>query len=99
ADKLKAYEVYIADMLRMAGYADPEKNAHAIVAFETAIARVSWTRIEQRDDTKTYNPMKLAALNAYAPGFEWDAFFKGAGVSQAKKVVVAENTAFPKIAA
>ena len=98
ADKLKAYEVYIADMLKMAGYADPEKNAHAIVAFETQIAKVSWTRIEQRDDTKTYNPMPLASLATYAPGFEWAQFFKGAGVSQAKKVVVAENTAFPKIA-
>ncbi len=98
ADKLKAYEVYIADMLRMGGYADPEKNAHAIVAFETQIAKVSWTRIEQRDDTKTYNPMPLASLVTYAPGFEWGQFFKGAGVTQAKKVVVAENTAFPKIA-
>jgi len=98
ADKLKAYEVYVADMLRMAGYADPVKNAHAIVAFETRIAKVSWTRIEQRDDTKTYNPMPLTSLATFAPGFQWGAFFKAAGVSQAKKVVVAENTAFPKIA-
>ena len=98
ADKLKAYEAYITDMLKMAGYADPAKAAHAIVAFETEIAKVSWTRIDQRDDTKTYNPMPLTALPAYAPGFGWGAFFKAAGVSQAKKVVVAENTAFPKIA-
>ncbi len=98
ADKLKAYQAYIADMLKMAGYADPDKSAAAVVAFETEIAKVSWTRIEQRDDTKTYNPMALTALPAYAPGFGWAAFFKGAGVSQAKKVVVAENTAFPKIA-
>jgi putative endopeptidase len=98
ADKLKAYEAYVTDMLRMAGYPDAAGNAHAIVAFETEIAKVSWTRIEQRDDTKTYNPMKLTALPAYAPGFDWAAFFKGAGVTQAKKVVVAENTAFPRIA-
>ena len=98
ADKLKAYEVYVADMLKMAGYPDPAKNAHAIVAFETEIAKASWTRIEQRDDTKTYNPMPLASLSTFAPGFEWSAFFKAAGVSQAKKVIVAENTAFPKIA-
>ena len=98
ADKLKAYETYITDMLTLAGYADPAKNAHDIVALETAIAKVSWTRIERRDDTKTYNPMKLSELPALAPGFDWQAFFKGAGVTQAKKIIVAENTAFPKIA-
>ncbi|MGN6424852.1 MAG: M13 family metallopeptidase [Asticcacaulis sp.] len=94
ADKLKAYQAYIADMLKMAGYADPDKNAADIVALETAIAKVHWTRIESRDDTKTYNPMALSDLNAYAPGFNWDGFFKAAGVSQAQKVIVAQNTAF-----
>ena len=98
ADKLKAYEVYVTDMLTLAGYADPAKNAHDIVALETEIAKVSWTRIENRDDTKTYNPMALKDLNTLAPGFQWDAFFKAAGVSKAKKVIVAQNTAFPKIA-
>ncbi len=98
ADKRAAYEVYVTDMLRMAGYPDPAKHAKAIVAMETAIAKVSWPLAERRDDTKTYNPMALTALPKYAPGFDWAAFFKGAEVSTAKKVVVAENTAFPKIA-
>ncbi len=99
ADKLKAYEVYIADMLARTGYPDAAKHAHDIVAMETEIAKVSWTRTESRDDTKTYNPMKLSDLPALAPGFDWNAFFKGAGVTKAKKVIVAQNTAFPKIAA
>ncbi|MDI7775322.1 M13 family metallopeptidase [Asticcacaulis sp. EMRT-3] len=99
ADKLKAYEVYITDMLTMSGYPDPAASAHQIVDFETQIAKVSWTLDQRRDDTKTYNPMALNDLNTYAPGFGWDAFFKGAGVARAQKVIVAENTAFPKIAA
>lgn len=98
ADKRKAYEAYVTDMLRMIAYPDAAKNAKAIVAMETEIAKVSWTRIERRDDTKTYNPMALTALPKYAPGFDWAAFFKGAEVSTAQKVIVAENTAFPKIA-
>ena len=98
ADKKAAYEVYITDLFKLTGYPTPEASAKAIVALETEIAKVSWTRIERRDDTKTYNPMPLSALPAYAPGFDWTAFFAGAGVSKAQKVVVAENTAFPKIA-
>ncbi|MEI9903409.1 MAG: M13 family metallopeptidase N-terminal domain-containing protein [Asticcacaulis sp.] len=38
ADKKAAYEAYVAQMLGMAGYPDPAKNAHDIVALETAIA-------------------------------------------------------------
>ncbi len=99
ADKLKAYEGYVADMLARTGYPDAARHAHDIVALETEIAKVSWTRTESRDDTKTYNPMKLSELPGFAPGFDWNAFFKGAGVTKAKKVIVAQNTAFPKIAA
>ena len=99
ADKLKLYEAYVAKMLTMAGYPDPAGNAHAIVAFETEIAKVSWSRAERRDPVKTYNPMKLSELATTAPGFEWADYLKAAGLDHASKVIVSENTAFPKIAA
>jgi len=98
ADKLELYEAYVTDMLRLIGYPDAAGAAKKIIAFETEIARVSWTRIESRDDDKTYNPMSLAELTAYAPGFDWAGFLKGAGVDRADKLIVAQNTAFPKIA-
>ncbi len=98
ADKKAGYEAYVTDMLRLVGWPDAAKAAKDIVAMETKIAEAHWTRIESRDDTKTYNPMKLSELPAYAPGFDWNAFFAGARVTTAKKVVVAQNTAFPKIA-
>jgi len=94
-----AYEAYIAKMLGLAGWANPEANAKAIVAMETEVAKVSWTRAERRDDDKTYNPMATAELAKFAPGFDWQAFLAGASLSPAKRVIVAENTAFPKIAA
>jgi putative endopeptidase len=93
------YEAYVARLLTLAGWPDAEAHAKAIVAMETKIAEVSWTRAERRDDDKTYNPFKTADLAAYAPGFDWAAFMDGAGLSKVDRVVVAENTAFPKIAA
>ncbi len=98
ADKKTKYEAYVADMLGKIGYPDAKKNAHDIVAFESAIAEVSWTRIERRDSTKTYNPMKLSDLPTYAPGFDWKLYFTAAGVAGAKKIILSENTAIPKIA-
>ena len=95
----KAYEAYVAKLLTLAGWPDAEAHAKAILAMETEVARVSWTRAEQRDDDKTYNPYDAAALGDLAPGFDWAAFLSGADLSAATRVVVAENTAFPRIAA
>ena len=54
----QAYQAYVAKMLTLAGWPDAEaRSAKAIVAMETEIAKVSWTRAEQRDPVKTYNPM------------------------------------------
>ncbi len=99
ADKKAKYELYVADMLSKIGYPDAVRNAHDIVALETRIADVSWTRIQRRDATMTYNPMKLSEVPAFAPGFDWAAFFHGAGVSASHQVVLRDNTAMPKIAA
>ena len=94
-----AYEAYIAQMLTLAGWERPAENAKAIVALETEIAKVSWTRAERRDDDKTYNPFEIAKLSEYAPGFAWKQYMDGAHLAKADRVVVSENTAFPKIAA
>ena len=93
-----AYEAYVAAMLTQVGWPEPQAAAKAIVATETRIAEVSWTRAERRDDDKTYNPFEIGQLKAYAPDFPWEAFMQGAGLSKVNRVVVAENTAFPKIA-
>lgn len=94
-----AFEAHVARLLTLAGWTEPAANAKAIVDLETRIAEVSWTRAERRDDDKTYNPVEIAGLPAFAPGFPWAAFLDGARLTRAKKVIVAENTAFPKIAA
>jgi putative endopeptidase len=92
------YQQYVADMLRLAGWAEPEKNAADIVAMETRIAEAHWTRAEGRDRDKTYNPMTVAELEKNAPGFPWRIYFKEAGIDKADRAVVRQNTALPKIA-
>jgi putative endopeptidase len=99
AEKKKAYQAYVAQMLSLAGWDNPEANAAAIVDFETQIAQVSWTRAERRDPDKSYNPMSPAELAAAAPGFDWGAWLNGAGLGSVHRVIVRENTAAPKIAA
>ena len=99
APQRAAYQAYVEKVLGLAGWPDAAKAARDIVALETEVARVSWTRAERRDDDKTYNPFETARLASFAPGFDWTAFLAGADLGAAPRVVVAENTAFPKIAA
>ncbi len=96
--QLARYRDYVAQLLGMAGWADPAGSAAKVVAMETRIAQAHWTRAQSRDRDKTYNPVSLAKLKAQAPGFAWDAFWPAAGLSKASRVIVAQNSAVPKIA-
>jgi putative endopeptidase len=92
------YQQYVAQMLRLAGWEQPEQSAAAIVALETEIARAHWSRAESRNRDRTYNPMTMAELQAQAPGFPWASYFRAAGVDHAQRVIVGQNTAVPKLA-
>jgi putative endopeptidase len=93
------YQKYVADMLRLIGWDEPDKNAADIVALETKIADAHWTRAESRNRDKTYNPATVAELEKTAPGFPWTAWFKDADLGKADRAVLRQNTAFPKLAA
>jgi putative endopeptidase len=92
------YQQYVAQMLGLAGWEQPEDSAAKVVALETEIARAHWSRAESRNRDKTYNPMTQAELEAQAPGFPWATYFRAAGVDHAQKAIVAQNTAVPKLA-
>jgi putative endopeptidase len=93
------YQKYVADILRLIGWDEPEKNAADIVALETKIAEAHWTRAESRNRDKTYNPATVAELEKSAPEFPWRRYFREAGTDKAERAVVRQNTAFPKLAA
>lgn len=96
AQKTK-YEAYVGQLLKLSGWQGA--SAKDVVAFETKIAEASWTKAEQRDADKVYNPATIAELEKLAPGFAWKQFLGEAGLSKATRVVVAEKSAFPKLAA
>lgn len=74
-EKLKTtrekYVAYIEKMLTMSGDTDAKKHANEILALETEIAKIQWTKVENRDPVKTYNPITLKKLKVLAPHFDW----------------------------
>ena len=93
------YRAYVETLLRGVGWPDPPAAAAAVVALETRIAGASWSKAQQRDPNAVYNPMTVAELERLAPGFAWRAYLREAGLGGTDRVIVAEKSAFPKLAA
>jgi putative endopeptidase len=81
------YRAHIARMFTLAGEPDADARAAKILAFETELAKVHWTREDSRDADKTYNLRSFAQLNAEAPGFDWQGYFSESGVVPTQIVV------------
>ncbi|OWY41130.1 peptidase M13 [Xenophilus sp. AP218F] len=82
----KAYLAYLTRLLRLAGEPDAARRARAVLAFETAIARMQWSNVENRDIQKTYNKTATADLPGKLPGYDWPALLADAGVARARQV-------------
>ena len=92
------YVEYIAQMLELAGWDEPQQRAEDVMRMETRIAEAHWTRADSRDRSKTYNPVALEEFDTTAPGFPWSTFFNAAGVDYAEQAVVRQDSAFPEMA-
>jgi putative endopeptidase len=83
-DKLKdarvKYVAHVEKMLGMAGDKDAAISAKDILALETAMANMQWTRAENRDPFRTYNRIDLAQLAGLAPGYDWKRWLSEAGI-------------------
>jgi putative endopeptidase len=89
----EAYRAHVEKMLAMAGDRNAAASAREILALETALAKAHWTRVDSRDDDKTYNKYELAKINALTPGFDFVAFLDGIGVKSGA-VIVSQPSAF-----
>jgi len=98
AREKREFRAYVEHLLALDHWPSAKARAAAIVALETRIAAASWTKAEQRDLLKIYNPTSLKDLKALAPRMPWPALLRGADLDTKTRVVVAEKTAFPKIA-
>ncbi len=93
-----AYQTYVGTLLRLVDWPKAEARAKEVVDLETKFAQASWTKAQQRDPIATYNPMTVAELARFAPGFPWSDFLTATKMEKLPKVIEAEKSAFPKLA-
>ncbi len=78
------FAAYVEQMLARAGERNAKSAAARIVALETRIANYQWTKVQNRDPVKTYNPMTLPEYQKLAPNVDWVEFFEGMGAPAQK---------------
>lgn len=91
-DKLEAYRAHVANVLKLIGVpaADAAKQADEVIAFETRLAKASFSSEELSRDTELYyNPVDLAAADKLTPNFSWSEWFKSQGVAAPAKFSLA----------
>ena len=94
-----AYSAYLERTFRNIGTPNPAAAAARVMAFETAVAKLSWPSADRRDVDKTTFPISSAKLATYAPGFQWAQYFAGAKITPQKRLNLNENTAIRSLAA
>jgi putative endopeptidase len=82
------YQAHVAAVLRMADVPDGEAKAVRIVELERAMANVHVSREDSADVLKANNPWKRSEFAARAPGLDWTAFFRAAGLDGQSTIIV-----------
>ena len=82
------YRAHIANVLKLANIADAEAKATRIYDLENKIAQVHATREDSSDVTKANNPWKTRDFAKNAPGIDWNAYFKAAGIANQPMIML-----------
>jgi predicted metalloendopeptidase len=88
------YLVHVEKMLTLSGDTQAAADAAEILKLETALAKVQWTKVENRDPVKAYNKVEIAKLATLAPGFDWPGYLSAAGITGKVDYVIVSQPSY-----
>jgi putative endopeptidase len=93
------YLTYISALLKLAGTTDADAQAKAIMQLETKVAQAQESLVDSEDIHKANNMWSIVDYAQKAPGMNWAAYFKAAGLGDQKQIDTWQPTATTAIAA
>jgi putative endopeptidase len=93
-DARTSYRAHIEKMLSMAGQSKSAASAAAILKLETSLAKIQWTRVEDRDPIKTYNKRTITELPVLMPGYDWQRYVRSAGIDGKVDSVIIQQPSY-----
>jgi putative endopeptidase len=93
------YVEHVAKMFTLLGDTAARANAEAqtVMAIETALAKASLTRVEQREPHNLFHKLTAAQLAALTPSFNWPAYWAASGLPAQAEVNVTEPKFFDEV--
>jgi putative endopeptidase len=91
-EKRAKYLLHLTKMLQLIGEkpADAQLQAEKILAFETALSKPRFDRVERRDRRKSYNPMTVSDLQKLTPSIKWDSYLSQIGLPKTDSLIVSQ---------
>ncbi|HET6725281.1 MAG TPA: M13 family metallopeptidase, partial [Gammaproteobacteria bacterium] len=80
------YKTYIAALLKLADVKNADAAAKRVYALEMKIAEAQESLIASQDVHKANNLWSMADFGKKAPGLDWQAYFKAAGIADQKVI-------------
>lgn len=99
AESRTQYKAHIAAILTLAGVTDSDDRATRILALETRMAQAFAPDSDAADVFKQNNPWKRDDFSVKAPGMDWDAYFRAAGLGEQAVFIVWQPMAVTGISA
>ncbi|HET9364439.1 MAG TPA: M13 family metallopeptidase, partial [Candidatus Angelobacter sp.] len=93
------YVQHVQNMLQLLGDAPAtaKSESQKIMEIETALAKASLTRVEQRDPHNLFHKMDRKQLQALTPSFDFDTYLKAGGIGQVNTFNVTEPKFFQEV--
>ncbi len=88
------YRTYVARLFELAGLEGGADKAEALLALEHQLAQVHWTKEDNRDPVKIYNPKSPEELQQMAPRINWDVTLEASQVLGRDRYIVSQPSFF-----
>ncbi|MEP6715533.1 MAG: M13 family metallopeptidase [Terriglobia bacterium] len=93
------YLAHVAQMFQLLGDSPnvAAAGAKTVMRIETALAKASLTRVDQRDPYKLFHKMSRTELQALTPSFRWSDYFAALGAPPITQVNVTEPAFYKEL--
>lgn len=88
------YRAYVARLFELAGVEGGADKAKAVYDLEHALAEVHWTKEDNRDPVKGYNPHTPEELAELAPAINWQITLDAAQIPARERYIVQQPSFF-----
>ena len=88
------YRNYVARLFELAGIEGGADKAETLLALEKQLAEAHWTKEDNRDPVKSYNPKSPEELKQMAPDINWDVTLEASQVSGRDVYIVNQPSYF-----